>query len=329
MSELDEQSWPESAKSVRSRSSASSTRRGVSAISICCTHRGVIGGDQLEIELDVAPGAQALITTPGAAKFYRSLGTMAIAQQRLKVAGGGQLEWFPQEILDHWGIVKADVGIKDGRIAGIGKAGNPDTQVGVDILVGPGTEAIAGEGQILTAGAIDAHIHFIHTYHTEGAGGGHAPDIIKACGLPDVLPSFSEPSVFDPTLVTARQRLRCTEVATADRRDFSAYRPAHVERLANPISLSEPAHLAPILQDDPIPGIAIAEQIQPGLEDASTQLQHPLPKPGLYLMGRAPFLVRLLDEHQDLRKLLCQRLTLDLTRRLVHASHRGLLGLWT
>ena len=64
-------------------------------------------------------------------------------------------------ILDHWGIVKADIGIKNGRIAGIGKAGNPDIQSNVDIAVGAGTEAIAGEGQIITAGGIDAHIHFI------------------------------------------------------------------------------------------------------------------------------------------------------------------------
>ena len=64
-------------------------------------------------------------------------------------------------ILDHWGIVKADIGIKDGRIAAIGKAGNPDVQPGVDIIIGPGTEAIAGEGKIVTAGAIDSHIHFI------------------------------------------------------------------------------------------------------------------------------------------------------------------------
>jgi urease subunit alpha len=64
-------------------------------------------------------------------------------------------------ILDHWGIVKADLGIRDGRIAAIGKAGNPDIQPGVDIVIGPGTEAIAGEGKIVTAGAIDAHIHFI------------------------------------------------------------------------------------------------------------------------------------------------------------------------
>ena len=227
-------------------------------------------------------------------------------------------------IIDYWGIVKADVGIKEGRIAAIGKAGNPDVQPGVTIVIGPGTEVIAGEGQILTAGGIDAHIHFIcpqqieealasgvttmigggtgpatgtnattctpgpwhieqmlkaldgfpmnfgllgkgnaslpaaleqqieagamglklhedwgttpaaidccldvaerfdvqvaihtdtlnesgfvedtfaafkgrtiHTYHTEGAGGGHAPDIIKACGLSNILPSSTNPT---------------------------------------------------------------------------------------------------------------------------------------
>jgi len=227
-------------------------------------------------------------------------------------------------IVDYWGIIKADVGIKNGRIAAIGKAGNPDIQNGVDIVIGPGTEIIAGEGQILTAGGVDAHIHFIcpqqieealssgvttmigggtgpatgtnattctpgpwniqqmlraldgfpmnfgvlgkgnaslpgaleeqvragamslklhedwgttpaaidcclsvaerfdvqvaihtdtlnesgfvedtiaafkdrtiHTYHTEGAGGGHAPDIIKACGLANVLPSSTNPT---------------------------------------------------------------------------------------------------------------------------------------
>ncbi len=227
-------------------------------------------------------------------------------------------------ILDHWGIVKADIGIRDGRIGGIGKAGNPDIQPGVDIVIGPGTEAIAGEGRIVTAGGIDSHIHFIcpqlveealysgittmlgggtgpaagtaattctpgpwhlarmlqaaegltvnlgffgkgnasdpralvemveagacglklhedwgttpaaidtclgvaeqldiavaihtdtlnesgfvedtiaafkgrniHAFHTEGAGGGHAPDIIKLCGLPNVLPSSTNPT---------------------------------------------------------------------------------------------------------------------------------------
>src|SRR5215831_4591842 len=64
-------------------------------------------------------------------------------------------------ILDHWGIVKADIAIKDGRIVRIGKAGNPDVQPGVDIVIGPGTEVIAGEGKIVTAGGIDVHVHFI------------------------------------------------------------------------------------------------------------------------------------------------------------------------
>ncbi len=87
-------------------------------------------------------------------------------------------------ILDHWGIVKADVGIRDGRIAGIGKAGNPDIQPDVDIVIGPATEAIAGEGKILTAGGFDAHIHFICPQQIDDAlysgvttmlGGGTGP----------------------------------------------------------------------------------------------------------------------------------------------------------
>lgn len=87
-------------------------------------------------------------------------------------------------IVDWTGIYKADVGLKDGRIAAIGKAGNPDTQPGVNIIVGPGTEAIAGEGRILTAGGIDSHIHFIcpqqvddalHSGLTTMIGGGTGP----------------------------------------------------------------------------------------------------------------------------------------------------------
>src|SRR5256714_7725669 len=87
-------------------------------------------------------------------------------------------------IIDHTGIVKADVGLRDGRIAAIGKAGNPDIQPGVDIVIGPGTEAIAGEGKILTAGGIDSHIHFICPQLVEEAlysgittmlGGGTGP----------------------------------------------------------------------------------------------------------------------------------------------------------
>lgn len=228
-------------------------------------------------------------------------------------------------ILDWWGVVKADIGIRDGKIAAIGKAGNPNTQAGVDIVIGPGTDIIAGEGKIVTAGGVDTHVHFIcpqqvptalasgvttligggtgpstgttattctsgpwylhrmiqaaeafplnvgftgkgnssqpeglveqiragalglkihedwgstpatidtclkvadehdvqvaihsdslneagfvettiaafkdrtiHTYHTEGAGGGHAPDILKVCGLPNVLPSSTNPTM--------------------------------------------------------------------------------------------------------------------------------------
>ena len=87
-------------------------------------------------------------------------------------------------IIDHWGIVKADIGIKNGRILAIGKAGNPDTQPGVTIIVGPGTEVIAGEGQIVTAGGVDSHIHFICPQQIEEAlmsgvttmfGGGTGP----------------------------------------------------------------------------------------------------------------------------------------------------------
>jgi urease subunit alpha len=87
-------------------------------------------------------------------------------------------------ILDHWGIVKADIAIKDGRIAAIGKAGNPDVQPGVDIIIGPGTEVIAGEGNIVTAGGIDTHVHFICPQQIEEAlfsgvttmmGGGTGP----------------------------------------------------------------------------------------------------------------------------------------------------------
>jgi urease subunit alpha len=87
-------------------------------------------------------------------------------------------------ILDHWGIVKADVAILNGRIKKIGKAGNPDVQPGIDIIIGPGTEIIAGEGKILTAGGIDAHIHFICPQQVDEAiaagmttllGGGTGP----------------------------------------------------------------------------------------------------------------------------------------------------------
>ena len=87
-------------------------------------------------------------------------------------------------VIDHWGIVKCDIAIKAGRIARLGKAGNPDVQPGVDIVIGPGTEIIAGEGMIVTAGGIDSHIHFICPQQIEEAlmsgvttmlGGGTGP----------------------------------------------------------------------------------------------------------------------------------------------------------
>jgi len=87
-------------------------------------------------------------------------------------------------IIDHWGIVKADIGLKGGRIVAIGKAGNPDTQPGVDIVIGPGTEVISCEGHIVTAGGVDTHIHFIAPQQIEEAltsgvttmlGGGTGP----------------------------------------------------------------------------------------------------------------------------------------------------------
>ncbi|MCQ4160893.1 urease subunit alpha [Roseomonas sp. GC11] len=104
--------------------------------------------------------------------------------QRTRAEGAMDTVITNAVIIDHWGIIKADVGLKDGRIAAIGKAGNPDTQPGVDIVIGPGTEIIAGEGRILTAGGIDPHIHFICPQQIEEAlasgvtsmfGGGTGP----------------------------------------------------------------------------------------------------------------------------------------------------------
>lgn len=104
--------------------------------------------------------------------------------QRTRAQGAVDTVLTNALILDHWGIVKADIGLKDGRIAAIGKAGNPDVQPGVDIVIGPGTEIISCEGHIVTAGGIDSHIHFICPQQIEEAlasgvttmlGGGTGP----------------------------------------------------------------------------------------------------------------------------------------------------------
>ncbi|WP_437319736.1 urease subunit alpha [Sorangium sp. So ce385] len=104
--------------------------------------------------------------------------------QRTQAEGAVDTVIVNAVILDHWGIVKADIGLKDGRIAAIGKAGNPDVQDGVTIVIGPGTEVIAGAGKIVTAGGIDTHVHFICPQLVEEAlcsglttlmGGGTGP----------------------------------------------------------------------------------------------------------------------------------------------------------
>jgi urease subunit alpha len=89
--------------------------------------------------------------------------------QRTRIQGAVDTVLTNALIMDHWGIVKADIGLKGGRIVAIGKAGNPDTQPGVDIIIGPGTEIISCEGNIVTAGGVDTHIHFIAPQQIEEA----------------------------------------------------------------------------------------------------------------------------------------------------------------
>ena len=108
-----------------------------------------------------------------------------MGQSQITRAGGAMDTVITNALIVDWtGVYKADVGLRDGRISRIGKAGNPDTQAGVDVIIGPGTEIIAGEGRILTAGGMDAHIHFIcpqqiddalHSGITTLLGGGTGP----------------------------------------------------------------------------------------------------------------------------------------------------------
>lgn len=119
--------------------------------------------------------------TFGAGKVIRD----GMGQSQLARAGGAvDLVITNAVVFDYWGIIKADIAVKDGRISAIGKAGNPDIQSGVDILIGPGTEVIAGEGRIITAGGVDTHVHFISPQIVEEAlysgitsmlGGGTGP----------------------------------------------------------------------------------------------------------------------------------------------------------
>ena len=112
----------------------------------------------IEVERDLCAGGDEAVF--GGGKVIReSMGQSA----RTRAQGTPDLVITGAVILDHWGVVKADVGVRDGRIVGIGKAGNPDTMDGVDptLVIGPSTEILAGNGKILTAGAIDCHVHLI------------------------------------------------------------------------------------------------------------------------------------------------------------------------
>src|SRR5260221_3811225 len=117
----------------------------------------------IEIEHDHCAGGEEAVF--GGGKVIRESMGMSHATriERDGVPGTPDTVITGAVVLDHWGVVKADVGIRDGRIVGLGKAGNPDTMDGVDpaLVIGPNTEVIAGNGRILTAGAIDCHVHFI------------------------------------------------------------------------------------------------------------------------------------------------------------------------
>src|SRR5262245_48264095 len=89
--------------------------------------------------------------------------------QRSRREGAGDTVITNSMIVDHWGIVNADIAINNGRITAIGKAGNPDVQPNIEIIIGPGTEVIAGEGKIITAGGIDVHVHYICPQQIEEA----------------------------------------------------------------------------------------------------------------------------------------------------------------
>jgi len=115
---------------------------------------------QIEADVSGGPGRAGEEAVFGGGKVIReSMGQST----RTAAAGAPDLVITGAVVLDHWGIVKADVGVRDGRIVALGKAGNPDTMDGVhpDLVIGPGTEVIAGNGKILTAGAIDSHVHLI------------------------------------------------------------------------------------------------------------------------------------------------------------------------
>lgn len=130
----------------------------------------------VEVERDLSAGNGDEVVFGGGKVVRESMG-----QSRApRAAGTPDLVITGAVILDHWGIVKADLGVRDGRIVGIGKAGNPDTMDGVDpaLVIGPSTEILAGNGRILTAGAVDSHVHLITPTLVDAALGGGITTII-------------------------------------------------------------------------------------------------------------------------------------------------------
>jgi urease subunit alpha len=122
------------------------------------------------------PGSGDEVVFGGGKVIRESMGQSRVT----RAEGAADLIITGAVILDHWGIIKADVGVRDGRIVGIGKAGNPDTMDGVDaaLVIGPGTEILAGNGRILTAGAVDSHVHLIAPQQLEEALGAGTTTII-------------------------------------------------------------------------------------------------------------------------------------------------------
>src|SRR4051812_40755970 len=154
--------------------------------------------------------------------------------QGTRVAGAPDLVITNVVVLDHWGVVKCDVGVREGRIVGLGKAGNPDVMDGVDpdLEIGPTTEIIAGEGRILTAGGIDGHVHFICPQIVEEAvasgmttliGGGTGP--AEARGRPPARPRRGRSAKCCWRWTSSRSTCCCSARATRSRSTACASRP--------------------------------------------------------------------------------------------------------
>src|SRR5687767_5283107 len=136
----------------------------------------------IEVERDLSAGGGDEAVFGGGKVIRESMGQSVVT----RAEGTPDVVITGAVILDHWGVIKADIGIRDGRIVGIGKAGNPDTMDGVDpaLVIGPSTDVLSGNGRILTAGAVDSHVHLIAPQQLDEAlaagittiiGGGTGP----------------------------------------------------------------------------------------------------------------------------------------------------------